>query len=157
VFVIAADGTSQVTCNGPVGLMGSGPQLVSGPVTLNGVALPRLGITAQTLANGEIRVGTPMVVELDGVLPGATALLGVDVAPVYSTALAPLTVGEVFLPVGAFVFGVTLDSAGRFAFAFSSTSTPALIGQPVFAQAGVLDASSAQFRMSNLDVHLYTL
>ncbi|MGE3173262.1 MAG: hypothetical protein AB7O97_11610 [Planctomycetota bacterium] len=134
----------------------SGQPLTLGNVVLGAAPLPRLDITGVTSAAGEIAIGNPITVQVDGGGAAAPCLAGVDALPAVSTALAPLTLGEVLLPTASFQIALVLDGGGRFVHTFSTAAVPALVGQPVFSQAAVLDVAGNRIRMSNLGLHLYT-
>jgi hypothetical protein len=154
-YAILASAGSSAVVNGNVTLVPvSGQPATSGQVTLGGPSLPRVDVISFSL-NGEADPALPMTVAVDGLVPLAPILLGFDVAPTFSNALAPLVVGEVFLPVGSFVFGAALDGAGHFAHTFAAGSAPAFVGVPVFGQVGVFDLANSQILMSNLDQRIY--
>ncbi|MGE3174883.1 MAG: hypothetical protein AB7O97_19805 [Planctomycetota bacterium] len=134
-----------------------GDPLVRGAVTLGAPHLPRLLVSSLPTPNGELprsqRVDIDVV--LDGAFAGAPVLFAFAAAPQLAAPQLPFTLGELVLPPTRFAAAALLDGAGTFHHEFPPPTTPALLDQPVFAQAAVLDVAAGRVRLSNFDVHLH--
>ena len=100
---------------------------------------------------GELVAAQPVTTTFDGVIPSAPFTCIVDLAPSFSTAFAPLALGELLVPATTPpVLAGTLDALGQFSVTLTpAASAPALVGVPFYAQFGVYDAIAGQFRLSN--------
>ena len=131
------------------------PALIGGTsgtaVTLGAVPLPYLSMTGTIDASGEILGNQPVTVTFDGAIPSAPFALLVDLAPTYSSAFAPLTVGELLVPFPSLgLVEGTLDASGMAQTVLvPQLDAPALLGVPLFTQFGVVDAVAGKVRLSN--------
>jgi hypothetical protein len=105
-------------------------------IAVSTVALAQCSANGLTLSHQGVRLGDPFSVTLSGT-PGASGLLGVDVAP-----------GTLSTPIGTVCLGLTpalqllpfaLDPAGHFALGGILPPQPGLIGLSAFLQAAAID------------------
>lgn len=149
--VEAASGGSAVLHGNITLVPGPTASPTAGAVTVGAVPLPYLSITGTANAAGDLLANQPVTVTLNGVLPYAAFTLAVDLAPGFSTAYAPLLVGEVLVPVppAALIQG-TLDASGMLQLATVPAGyAPAIVGIPIYLQLGVYDPVAGNIRVSN--------
>jgi hypothetical protein len=120
-------------------------------VTIGAVPLPYVSISGTQTSSGDLSATQPVTVTLDGLIPSAPFAMVIGTAPAFSTAFAPLLLGELLVPFPpASIFESSLDAQGMFVFTVTpSVVAPALVGVPLYAQFGVLDSAAGNVRMSN--------
>lgn len=111
--------------------------------------LPRLRLTVFARADGTVLPTLPLTMAVDVALPNAPFFLGIGLDPRFSTALAPLTLGELLVPAADFVLLSTLDGAGHWS--VTMPSFVHVLGTPLYGQAAVFDAATGRIRMSNFE------
>jgi hypothetical protein len=152
---IAADATSSAVVHGTVTLLGGSPIVAPtiGPVTAD-VALPGTSVTGAAHPSGELYASQVITVTIEGIIPGAPFVLGVQLVPSYSSALAPALLGELLLPLpGVTLLSGTLDAAGSFVLAFNpAVDAPSILDLPIYVQVAVADQAAGQHRASGLTV-----
>ncbi len=151
VLAITADPASRGTVHGAVTLASG----VSPQITVGAAPLPRLSLGGTELANREIQTSHPVTITVDGQIPGAPLWLAFAPTPTAPVDLGPIVLGEAMLPLSAFLATNAFDNAGRFTTTIPGVLVPWL-GTPVFGQAVVLDVAAMQFRLSNLDLRVFT-
>jgi hypothetical protein len=156
---VSVDVAGTAVIHGNVTLLAGGPSssVTAGPVTIGAVPLPYLTITGTATAAGELLAAQPVTVTFDGVIASAPFACLFDVVPTFSTAFAPLTLGELLVPVPAVIpFQATLDAAGMFQLSLTpAASVSGLTGIPVYLQFGVLDGQAGQIRLSNGHIRFF--
>ena len=153
-YAVYVDGTSSsAIIHGPVSLVSATPggALTTGAVTTGAAALPYLAITGVSAGAGDLVASQPVTATFDGGIPSAPFVVVLDVAPAFSAALAPATVGELLVPVPTvFALEGILDAGGLGQFSIiPALGTPLLIDIPVYLQLGIYDAVAGQVRLSN--------
>ena len=152
IAINAYQGATGVVVHGSVTLLPALPNgaLTSGAVTLGAPVLPYLALTGTTTSGGALVASQPVTLFLDGVLPSAPFVLAIATAASFSS-YAPLILGEVLIPdpPGVLIQG-NLDPVGAFQeTATPAAAAPAIVGFPIYLQAGVFDVGASQFRVSN--------
>jgi hypothetical protein len=155
---ITADIAGSAIVHGNVTLLAGGPgNSVTAGVTTGAVPLPYLAITGTTTPGGELLAAQPVTVTFDGAIASAPFACIVDLVPTFSTAFAPLALGELLVPFPAVIpFQGTLDSAGMFQLVVTPAAiVPGLLGIPLHLQFGVVDGVAGQVRLSNCHVRIF--
>ena len=156
---VSVDVAGNAIVHGNVTLLAGGPgsSITAGPVTIGAVPLPYLSITGTTTPAGELVAAQQVTLTFDGVIPSAPFACLVAVAPTFSTAFAPLALGELLVPFPAVIpFQDTLNAAGMFQLSATPAATiPALLDIPLYLQFGVVEASAGQVRLSNCHVRIF--
>jgi hypothetical protein len=151
-YALYAHQGGSIVVHGPVSVLPAAPgaPLAIGPV-FPGLALPFLAMTGTSNPAGELVATQPVTTTFDGVIASAPFTCIVDLAPSFSTAFAPLVLGELLVPATTPpVLSGTLDALGQFSVTLiPAASAPSLVGVPLYAQFGVYDALASQIRLSN--------
>ena len=144
---IFADVNATAVVHGNVTLQGS----LTGAVTTGAVPLPYLSFSGTPTSAGELQAAQSVTLTLQGQIPNAPFALLVDLVPTFSSAYAPLTIGELLVPVPLVIpLEGTLNGAGVFQLSFTpAVSAPGLLDVPLYAQTAVVDAVAGNVRLSN--------
>ncbi|MGK0521559.1 MAG: hypothetical protein ACJAUC_004276 [Planctomycetota bacterium] len=114
------------------------PNLSTSGNVSTGPRMPYLTVTGTALPTGVFSANHPVTIGYQGVIPNMPYFFVVGFAPDYSTAFGPLLLGPMLVDLNTATLNLgTLDSSGSFSGTFvPSTTIAALIGVPIFAQAG---------------------
>jgi hypothetical protein len=147
---IFADANSTAVVHGNVVLQGPITGAVATPAS-GTVPLPYLSFSGTVTSAGELQAAQSVTLTLDGQIPNAPFALLVDVAPTFSSAFSPVTIGELLVPVSLTLpLEGTLNGAGVFQLSFTpGVSVPAFLDMPLYSQAAVVDVSAGKVRLSN--------
>jgi hypothetical protein len=150
---ISADLTSSAIVHGLVTLMTP----ANGPVTVGGLGLPYAFMTGSNAPGGELLASQPVTVTFDAVIGWAQFAAIVDLAPGFSTALAPFAVGELLLPLPT-TFAL-LSNTGPWPIHYitliPAINMPWLVDVPVYLQFGVVNAAWNQVLLSNCVIRVF--